>query len=71
MVKDRFIVRIACINESCERHHAAHRDTPGHAGTIPCYTLEEAFRIAADWERGTDEFVATVYDPQGFAVARP
>ena len=69
-IDDRYIVRIACLNESCERHHASHRTTPGHAATIVCFTLEEARRIAADWERGTDEFVATVYDPQGVAVAR-
>lgn len=68
IVPERYLVRVRCVDDSCARHNAPHLDNPGHVMSYPCFTLGEARRVAADWERGTTEFASTIYDPQGQPV---
>lgn len=68
-IPNRYIVRIRCVDDWCERHNAPHLDNPGHVATIVCFTLAEARQTALNWERGTIEFRATVFDPSGTPVA--
>jgi len=68
LVPGRFLVRITCIEPTCERHHAPHLDNPGRVMSWPAFTLAEARNVARSWERDSLEFSAQIFDPSGNPV---